>query len=368
MSGSEGVMSWSLPQGDPRVAQALSSGWLETTKGERTRAVARGLVRPGSPGAAPEVLFEALPAVERPAGVAPWLLAVRAYSLTATVTPCLAVALLLLVQGAQASWGMAALAIVGVCLLQMSINLFNDIEDYRKLIDLPGTLGGSGVIQKGWWSPAELRRLAWGALFLGAAAGLPSVIASSGSLYWISLLAGLGVLGYSARRFGLKYNALGDVAVFILCGPALTTGFAIAATRGATVSPGVLWVGAWFGLLAMALLHINNVQDMHLDRSRGVRTLALILGFQGSLVFNVLLHLAAPASLVAGVWLGHLPTAALLGVLVHAAVAGPWVLRVSRALGPESALLSRCRIRAAQIHLLGGLGLCVGLLIARAIT
>jgi 1,4-dihydroxy-2-naphthoate octaprenyltransferase len=157
----------------------------------------------------------------------------------------------------------------------------------------------------------------------------------------------------------LKYRALGDLAVWILCGPLLTLGFSLAISR--TWSAGVLSMGAFFGFLASALLHVNNLQDMKLDKARGVKTYAISLGFKGSLKFLVFLYAGAFVSLVVAVCARELPLFSVAGAIVSSALAFPWLKKVYCALGPESSLLSNCRIKAAQIHLLGGVSLIFGL-------
>ena len=48
------------------------------------------------------------------------------------------------------------------------------------------------------------------------------------ALLGVVAIAALGAWGYSSGP-GLKYRALGDLAVVLLCGPVLTVGFALAA-------------------------------------------------------------------------------------------------------------------------------------------
>ncbi len=334
----------------------MQKGWLQPDNpGEdQQRVIARKII-------STQILFEVLeqPSI-RPTGIVPWAKAFRAYSLTATGTPCVAVLALALVEGQSLKPLVAVGAFLGVLCLQIATNVLNDVEDYRRLIDLPGTAGGSGVIQDGWWTPLQLRNLAFGILGFGAILGLPALFFEPRVSLPIALTAGVGTLLYSAKNFGLKYKALGDVAVILLCGPLLTAGFAIALKGG--VTSGDIHLGFSFGLLAMALLHVNNLQDMLLDRSRGVTTLALLLGFFGSKLFLWSLQLSSAVALISGVCFGHLPAIILLGAVVQLGIAVPWLLRVQKASGPESALLSQSRVQAAQIHLIAGVAVVVSLL------
>jgi 1,4-dihydroxy-2-naphthoate octaprenyltransferase len=346
-----------LPLNDPKTREALVTGRLSGR-----RVVAREVIEPVRENKLNEtgILFEFFDdKIIRPSSLHVWLQTIRAFSLTATGTPCVAVLVLSLVRG-DSIYGWTGLsALLGVLFLQVAINLFNDVEDYRRLIDLPGTLGGSGVIQNGWWTPSELKKIAWLSLTVGSFLGLPAVFHEPLILLPIGLLGAVGVLFYSGRKAGLKYRALGDLAVWILCGPLLTLGFSLAISR--TWSAGVLSMGAFFGFLASALLHVNNLQDMKLDKARGVKTYAISLGFKGSLKFLVFLYAGAFVSLVVAVCARELPLFSVAGAIVSSALAFPWLKKVYCALGPESSLLSNCRIKAAQIHLLGGVSLIFGL-------
>ncbi len=339
--------TFTLPLDDPRSQEILITGWHL-----KRRAVARAV-------SDPVILFEYIEDRSRPIGH--WPQTLRAFSLTATGTPCLAVLSLSWFNGFQLRIWTGLCALAGVLFLQMAINVFNDVEDYRRLIDLPGTLGGSGVIQKGWWTPKDLKKLGWIALIAGSILGLPAVLAFPLILVPIGLLAGIGVLFYSMRKMGFKYHALGDLVVWILCGPALTLGFSVAVTQ--SWNSGVLWIGSFFGFLAAALLHVNNLQDMKVDRDRGIDTLAIRLGFKGSLRFLILLYVCAAGSLVAGILLRELPLTALAGCVFSIGIAFPWLKRIRNSVGPESSLLSDCRLKAAKIHLFGGISLVLGLLL-----
>jgi 1,4-dihydroxy-2-naphthoate octaprenyltransferase len=346
-----------LPLNDPNTKEALVSGRLSGR-----RVVAREVMEPVREKKLKEtaILFEFFDdEIVRPTSLRVWLQTIRAFSLTATGTPCVAVLVLGLVRGDSIYGWISLTTLLGVLFLQVAINLFNDVEDYRRLIDLPGNLGGSGAIQNGWWTPKELKKFAWLSLMAGVFLGLPAVLNEPLILVPIGLLATAGVVFYSGRKAGLKYVALGDLAVWLLCGPLLTLGFSLAISG--KWSAGVLFMGTFFGFLASALLHVNNLQDMKIDKARGVKTYAIRLGFKGALKFLIFLYAGAFVSLVVAVLAQKLPVFSVAGALVSSSLAVPWLKKVYFALGPESSVLSNCRIKAAQIHLLGGVSLIFGL-------
>ena len=213
-----------------------------------------------------EVELAPLQASDRPPTFALWLAAIRAISLTATLTPAAAVWLYGRVMGWPLHPLIGGLAVLGAVLLQVGVNLLNDVEDHLRLIDLPGSLGGSGVIQRGWLSAQQVRRGAWVAFAAGVLCGLPAVVTEPMVLAGVAALGLLGAIGYSARPLSLKYVALGDLAVLLLCGPVLTLG--AAASAFGRIDGGVLWLGLWFGAAAVVILHVNNMQDIEVDRSR----------------------------------------------------------------------------------------------------
>jgi 1,4-dihydroxy-2-naphthoate octaprenyltransferase len=347
-----------LDEFDPAAQTALRTGWLHGK-----RLLAREVLVSEPEGV--QVIFEEIPKTQtKPQGLAPWLQAIRAFSLTATVTPCVAVLLYAHVTSSALRLGSAFAALLGVCFLQIAVNVFNDIEDYRKLIDLPNTTGGSGVIQSGFWTPLELSKIAWGAFALGSALGGYALFFEFQHLWVIALLAGIGVLGYSAKSFGFKYKALGDLIVLALCGPILTLGYSIAATGGFWDKQ-VIFIGLYFGLLAMGLLHVNNIQDMNLDRCRGITTLALKLGFRRAKYFLYFIYFSTYVLLYLlhfQKFLFGFPIVAFIG---ESLILVPFLKSIRKASGPESQTLSQSRFKAAQVHLVSGLALCVNIFLGQ---
>jgi 1,4-dihydroxy-2-naphthoate octaprenyltransferase len=63
------------------------------------------------------------------------------------------------------------------------------------------------------------------------------------------------------------------------------------------------------------LLLLNQFPDVEVDQAVGRRNLPIVIGKKVCSILYGLILLATYLSLVAGVWLGHLPTATLLGLL-----------------------------------------------------
>ncbi len=299
-----------------------------------------------------------------PSGVVCWFKAIRAISLTATLMPALATLLWLWLLGLPVNPWIAGSAVLAVVLLQMSVNLFNDVEDYFKLIDLPGTLGGSGVIQQGWLTAHQVARGAWICLLLGCVLGLPALWHAPVVVLLCGIAAVIGVLGYSGWPLRLKYRALGDAAVLALCGPVLTFGIAAAATgfAPADMPQGLLALGLFFGFAATAILNANNINDLYTDGARGSVTLAAKLGFVLARHWQAFYYLLAGLALLrlqsfesSSVWM-------LLPLLASPLIVKQ-LLALYKADRPDHEDLAMVRFQAAQTHLLLGVLLCAGMLI-----
>lgn len=302
----------------------------------------------------------------RPSWLAVWAGAARAPSLTATLMPSLVTVVLV---GARAPLRpvVAALAIAGAIALQLGVNWLNDVADYKRLIDLPGALGGAQVIQRGWLDVARVRRAARWALAAGVLLGLPALARDPWAIAAIGALGLLGAGGYSGERVGLKYVALGDLAVWLLCGPVLTAGVAVAAVGAAAATSAAVPVataGAAFGFFAVAILHTNNLQDVDEDALAGARTVARLLGARLGRAYLVALYaLGATCAALTFVAIGRPSSAAPLAAA--ALLAARFVRWFALAPDLRAPALSGARVVAAQLHLVLGVAFLAGALIAR---
>jgi 1,4-dihydroxy-2-naphthoate octaprenyltransferase len=286
-----------------------------------------------------------------------FLIALRLYSLPASLLPAVAVLLLALHFGHSITWSKAIVAILGLGFLHFAVNLYNDVFDYLRLIDAPGERGGSGAILKSWFSARNIFRIATIFLFLGVSCGAAALWGQWLVLGVIVAIAVLAVIGYSNRPFGFKYRALGDLVVFFTFGPVLTVGVELAARESFSLAS--LLIGIFFGLGAVGLLHVNNLEDIHIDQKRGAKTIASLLGFSKArtFLFGIYFLMFSVAAIAAslGFWPKILGVVAL--VLVLAVV--PLVKRARKASGPYSPEMENLRLEAAKIHMLTGLSFCL---------
>lgn len=212
----------------------------------------------------------------RPSGLKIWWVAIRPFSMTAsTMSVLFGTALAVTIGGADLDLLLFLAAFLGMAVLHMGGNLFNDAFDYWQGIDRRVN-PVSGAVVRRWITPRQA--LAAGAiLFLfGSAIGLWIAAVVGPSIFWIGIVGVAIGIAYTWGPLPLKYHALGDLAVFM--------NFGILGALGAwTVQTGtVSWIPAlWavpMSLLVVGILHANNWRDIHSDSHLGIHTVASVLG------------------------------------------------------------------------------------------
>jgi 1,4-dihydroxy-2-naphthoate octaprenyltransferase len=352
---------FSLRRDAPELRPVLIEGTI-LRHGESWAALPREVV--ANSNGTDSIVFELVrpECLIRPSFFKIWATAIRPLSLSMTFMPALSVLFYGLYREWDASFLMGILALIGVVFFQVAVHVLNDVEDHLRLIDLPGSLSGSGVLQKGWMSAKQLRQFGYLILICGVGLGLPAALSHPGTLFIIGGTGLFGVLGYSNRPFGIKYRVLGDSLLFVLLGPFLAIGFAEAAFGQFDFS--ILTLGLFFGFVAWAISHGNHLLHIDMDTCQSVPTWASRLGFKKARHIFAALYAVAYLCLFTGILFGSLPIWVGFASLVGIPVVGRLIRRVYRAAGPASALLGTLRGDTIKIHLLLGLLVCIGLLAA----
>lgn len=227
-----------------------------------------------------------------------WLLAARPKTLPAAAAPVVVGAALALSEDVF-SPGPALAALLAALLLQIGANLANDVFDYKKGADTGARLGPLRVTQAGLLSPEQVL-LATGITFgLAALIGLYLIVVGGWPIALIGLLSIAAGLAYTGGPFPLGYNGLGDVFVFLFFGLAAVCGTYY--VQAGTVSPAAWWAAGPMGLLATAILVVNNLRDLETDRAAGKKTLAVRWGARAArLEYSLLLAVAYLCPLLMG--------------------------------------------------------------------
>ena len=203
-----------------------------------------------------------------------WLAGTRPRTLPAAVVP------VLIGSGVAAgygrfSWWRALLALVVALALQVGVNFANDYSDGVRGSDAE-RVGPVRLVAAGLAPPRQVVVAAFSFFFVAGAAGLALAAVTA----WWLVAVGVACVGaawfYTGGPRPYGYHGLGEVFVFAFFG-------VIAVTGTAYVQMGRFsWLGLAAsvpaGLLACALLIVNNLRDIQGDTLAGKRTLAVRIG------------------------------------------------------------------------------------------
>jgi 1,4-dihydroxy-2-naphthoate octaprenyltransferase len=182
-------------------------------------------------------------------------------------------------------------ALVGSIFIQIGTNLSNDYSDARRGADTEERLGPVRVTAGGLVPPRKVLVATWLAFGVAVAAGVYLIVLVGWELLLIgaaSILAGVLYTG-GPRPYG--YEGLGEVFVFTFFGLVAVVGSYYVQTEDVTGLAVALAVPV--GLLAAAILMVNNIRDVDTDRRSRKRTLAVRLGRRRAIaLFAVTLWLA----------------------------------------------------------------------------
>ncbi|MGR5211810.1 1,4-dihydroxy-2-naphthoate polyprenyltransferase [Vibrio rotiferianus] len=176
----------------------------------------------------------------------------------------------------------AIMAFVTATLLQILSNLANDYGDAVQGTDNDNRLGPQRAMQSGAVTSTQMKLAIIFNIILTAIAGLTLVFYALSSFESIITFIGLGILAIIAAiayTMGSKpygYVGLGDLSVFIFFGLLGVSGTYFLHTGHVDATLFLPALGC--GLLAVAVLNINNMRDIENDSECGKRTMAVRLG------------------------------------------------------------------------------------------
>ncbi len=260
-----------------------------------------------------------------------WLMAARPRTLPAAIAPVLVGSALACSQGTFRPLAFVA-ALVGSVFIQIGTNLSNDYSDARRGADTEDRLGPVRVTAGGLMPPKRVLVGTYVAFGVAVAAGAYLTAIAGWQLLLVgaaSILAGVLYTG-GPRPYG--YEGLGEVFVFLFFGVVAVVGSYFVQTEELSWEAFALSVPV--GLLASAILVVNNIRDVETDRRAGKRTLAVQLGrdrARGLFVAMIALSFLAPVA----IWLAGGLSAWVLLALLSAPLAVPLLRSVrTRTDGP----------------------------------
>lgn len=225
-----------------------------------------------------------------PGRVNVWISAARLRTLPAAVAPVLVGTAL-----AARSTTLISLTVVasfaGAIFLQLAANFVNDLADFQKGADGAGRLGPVRAAASGQLSVRQLWGGTMAALLGTLVAGCWLMFVGGWPIFVIGVAGAVAAITYTAGPWPYGYHGLGDVMVLLFFGP-------VAVGGTVWVHLGYVTQTAWLlglanGLIAAAILAVNNIRDLKEDRSVHKNTLAVRLGARGMILVYRLEILAA---------------------------------------------------------------------------
>jgi 1,4-dihydroxy-2-naphthoate polyprenyltransferase len=229
-------------------------------------------------------------AMSPPSGLRIWLMAARVRTLPASVAPVLVGTALAGYQGVFHPLRFVA-ALIGAVFIQVGTNLSNDYSDARRGADTEDRLGPVRVTAGGLVPPRQVLVATYVSFGIAVLAGAYLVAVAGWQLLLVgaaSIAAGVLYTG-GPRPYG--YEGLGELFVFLFFGIVAVAGSYFVQVKHLDWEAFALAVPV--GLIAAAILVVNNFRDLETDRHAGKRTLAVRLGRRRTrTMFAVIVYLA----------------------------------------------------------------------------
>jgi 1,4-dihydroxy-2-naphthoate polyprenyltransferase len=287
-----------------------------------------------------------------------WMLAARVRTLPAAAAP--------VVVGTGTAIGTgnfaflpAMAALVGALLLQIGANFANDLFDFLRGADTAERVGPVRVTQAGLLTPRQVRAGMWTVFAVAALIGVYLIRVGGWPVVLIGLAAILAAIAYTGGPFPLGYHGLGEVFVFLFFGLAAVGGTYY--VQAGTMRAAAWWASVPMGLLAVAIIVVNNLRDIATDRAAGKQTLAVRFGERGTEAEYLALVAVAYLAPVA-MWATRAASAWVLLALLSLPLVPPLFRRLRRERGRA---LNGVLAGTARLELVYGLLFALGLALGR---
>ncbi|GAA0842217.1 1,4-dihydroxy-2-naphthoate polyprenyltransferase [Streptosporangium amethystogenes subsp. fukuiense] len=204
-----------------------------------------------------------------------WIAGARPRTLPAAVVP-VAIGTGVAIGYGGGVWWRALLALFVALALQVGVNYANDYSDGVRGTD-EGRVGPMRLVGSGAAPPRQVLAAALACFLAAALVGLVLVVATGA--WWLLLVGAAAIAAawfYTGGSKPYGYRALGEISVFVF--------FGLVAVAGTTyvqleyLPPLAVAAAVPAGLLACAMLVVNNLRDIVTDGPAGKRTMAVVLG------------------------------------------------------------------------------------------
>ena len=205
------------------------------------------------------------------------------------------------------------LTFAGVLALHASVDLLNDYWDFKRGIDTKTTRtkmsGGTGVLPEGLLKPSSVYRAGVLFLIIGSLIGSYFVI-TNGIL--IAIILGFAILSIYFYSTKIVDSGLGEFFVAVK-GSMIVIGTFFIQSGEVTVES--ILAGIVIGTLSSLVLFIASFPDHDADKSKGRKTLVIIVGKEKAVKLFWLFPLVSYVIILIGVSVNLFPLLSLISLL-----------------------------------------------------
>ncbi len=227
-------------------------------------------------------------------------------------------------------------AMLGLAMFCMEVakNAWGDIYDYDSGTDLAvppedrtNFSGGKRVLVDALLTRAQTWQVVFWFGGLGLLLGAIIVFVQAPQVLWLGVAALILGWSYHGPPLQLVYRGWGELAVFLIYGPAIA--MATYLIQRHQFSMQVIWLALPLGLFITAFLWVNEFPDHDADRSANKRNLVVVLGKEKAARVLPLIYLLAFLLILAMPYLTQLGGSVWGGFLAlpTALLASLWTLR-----------------------------------------
>ena len=207
----------------------------------------------------------------------------------------------------------ALLTFAGVMALHASVDLLNDLWDFKRGIDTKTTRtkmsGGTGVLPEGLLKPSSVYRAGVLFLIIGTLAGGYFVITDG---ITIAIILGFTILSIYFYSTKIVDSGLGEFFVAVK-GAMIVIGTLF--IQSGEISLESIFAGIVVGALSSLVLFIASFPDHDADKSKGRKTLVIIVGKQKAAKLFWVFPLVSYAAIMIGVWMNLFPLISMISFL-----------------------------------------------------
>jgi 1,4-dihydroxy-2-naphthoate polyprenyltransferase len=211
-----------------------------------------------------------------------WWQLTRPHTLTAAFVPVL-LGTALAMPLTDIHLGLFIAMLLACLLIQAATNMFNEYYDFKRGLDTAESVGiGGAIVREG----IQAKTVLYIALALYGISILLGVFICANSSWWLALIGSVSMLFgylYTGGPFPIAYTPLGELfsGFFMGCLIVLISYF----VQTGNVSETAILVSIPSMILVGAIMMANNIRDLDGDKKFGRKTLAILLGRKGAILF-----------------------------------------------------------------------------------